>query len=182
VELSAVEGARPDLVYVPLAFLRYPNAAAHLLARQPALTALVQGYLRDHDRLRDAGSLLTLASARSVFVELDTRIDPALYPVLTPRGIYAQVGAARAEPVLQDFYAALQSRLGGQQRESETARQLLWIHYMNAVLLGASGHTALARDALARAYELQPTEQRLPALRDALDRNVPLDASAFLDF
>jgi hypothetical protein len=182
VELSAVEGARPDLVRVPLPFLRYPNAAAHLLAGQPGLAPLVHGYLRDHDRLRDVGALSALASARPVFVELDTRIDPTLYPLLSPHGVYAQVGSARTQPKLEDFYAVLNSRLGAQQRESETARQLLWIHYMNAVLLGASGQAELAREALAHAYELQPTEQRLPALRDALNADAPLDASAFLKF
>jgi len=180
-ELSAVEGARPDLVHVPLPFLRYPNAAQHLLARQPALGPIVEAYQRDHDRLSDAAALQVLAQARPVFIELDTRVDPELYAQLEAHGVYAQVGAARGGGSLQHFYGALE-QLGEQRRESETARQLLWIHYMNAVHLGATGHAAAARHALARAYELQPTERRLSALRDALDADKPLDASAFLQF
>jgi hypothetical protein len=181
-ELSAVEGARPDLVHMPLPFLRYPNAAQHLLARQPALTALVQAYQREHDQLRDAAALAALARTRPVFVELDTRVSPTLYAQLAPRGVYAQLGAAHTARELAQFYAELDESLGEQRREGETARQLLWIHYMTAVQLGATGHPGAAREALARAYDLQPTERRLPALRDALNAGQPLDASAFLQF
>ena len=181
-ELSAVEGARPDIVHVPLPFLRYPNAARQLLAKEPALSAVVHAYQQDHDRLRNAPALVALARDRPVFVELDPRVDPALYSKLTPHGVYAQVGAGSGTGRLRDFYPWLQSRLGAQQGEPETARQLLWIHYMNAVQLGAAGQSAAARAALAHAYELQPTERRLPALRDALDSSTPLDARAFLQF
>lgn len=181
-ELQAVEGARPDLVQVPLPFLRYPNAASLLLARQPALAGIVQAYLHDHDRLGDPVALAALARERPVFVELDTRVDPKLYAQLTPRGVYAQAQPPRRGDTLQSFYGTLERSLGEQQREPETARQLLWIHYMNAIQLGATGHSAAARQALAHAYELQPSERRLPALRDALNTDTPLDASAFLQF
>jgi hypothetical protein len=185
-ELSAVEGARPDVVHVPLPFLRYPNAAQQLIARQPALAAVVSSFQVEHDQLRQAAPLLTLARARPLFVELDTRVDPALYPILVPRGIYAQVGepvpAIQTQAQLEHFYLALRAGLGAQQHETETSRQLLWMHYMNALQLGALGQTTSARAALTQALALQPTEHRLIALQAALETNAPLDISAFLTF
>lgn len=185
-ELAAVEGARPDVVHVQLPFLRYPNAAAHLLAAQPALAPVVRSYQAHRDQLRDSAPLQMLASTRPVFVELDTRVHPTLYPLLVPRGVYAQVGRlpppAQTQEALDAFCATIERRLGVQQHEIETSRQLLWILYMNAVQLGAVGYTSAARSALARAHELQPSEQRLRALHDALDGHAPLDASAFLEF
>jgi hypothetical protein len=185
-ELHAVEGARPDLAHVPLPFLRYPNAAAQLTTRQPFLAPVVDSFMSQHDQLRELAPLRALAAQRPLFVELDTRVDPALYPALAPRGVYAQLSPGEPAPQLQrtlaSFYALQQARLGTQQREPETSKQLLWLHYMNALQLGALGYNELARDALAQALTLQPTEQRLHTLREALNEEAPLDTSAFLKF
>ena len=181
-ELSAVEGARPDLVHVPLPFLRYPSAASRLIAAHPELSTLVADFMHQHDRLKNAAALGALARTQPVLIELDTRVDPSLYPLLSPAGVYARLGTKLAEGALEDFYATLRRELGQQQHEPETARQLLWIHYMNAVVLGARDQRQLARAALAQAYQLQPTEQRLPALRAALNAARPFDARAFLEF
>ncbi|HET8932538.1 MAG TPA: DUF2723 domain-containing protein [Polyangiales bacterium] len=182
-ELGAVEGARPDVVRVALPFLRYPNAANQLLAQQPSLAALVHSYQAHHDHFTEASPMLGLARERNVFVELDTRVDPQLYPVLCARGVYAEVAPGQsAEPGLRDFYAFQRARLSTQQDEPETSKQLLWIHFMNALQLGTLGHLGQARGALAQALALQPTEQRLQALQKALAVERPLDASAFLRF
>lgn len=183
-ELNMVEGARPDVLRVTLPFLRYPSAARLLVERQPALAALVSSYQLHHDQLTQAAPLVALARERRIFVELDTRVDPALYPQLRVEGVYAEVARTQPSPAreLRDFYAFQLTRLGAQQHEPETSRQLLWIHYMNAVQLGALGQTHLAREALAQAQALQPTEQRLEPLQRALAESQPLDARAFLHF
>jgi hypothetical protein len=146
----------------------------------------VASFQAHHDHFTEAPALLGLARERPVFVELDTRVDPELYPLLNLRGIYAQVGARASarqiEPELQAFYVFQHARLGEQAHEPETSRQLLWTHYMNAIQLGSLGHVALAREALAQALALQPTERRLEALQQALSAKAPLDASAFLRF
>lgn len=182
-ELSAVEGARPDVVRVALPFLRYPNAAHQLLAREPSLAALARSFQAHHDHFTEAPPLLALARQRSVFVELDTRFDPQLYRLLSVRGVYAQVAPGQSSvQALRDFYAFQHARLATQQDEPETSKQLLWIHYMNALQLGSLGELGQAREALAQAFALQPTEQRLEGLRKALAQETPLDASAFLRF
>jgi hypothetical protein len=178
-ELRAVEAARPDLVHVPLPFLRYPQKARQFLSLHPELTPVVASFQAQHDHFKEAPPLLALARTRPVFLELDTRVDPALYPLLPPCGVHACVEAGAAD--LEPFYAYLRARVP-QQHEIETARQLLWVHYMNAVLFGALGQTAAARQALEHALAEQPGEQRLHALARALDRDAPLDVSAFLSF
>lgn len=187
-ELSAVEGARPDVQHLPLPFLRYPGRVRALSARQPELAPLLHSYLSAHDRLEDPAPLLALARQRPVFVELDTRVSAALYPVLAPYGVYAEVmwdparAARQRGRALARFQRFVSARLTGQQEEAETSRQLLWLHFMNAVELGTLGQPALARSELERALQLQPHERRLHELGRALDAEVPLDPNRFLDF
>jgi hypothetical protein len=189
-ELSAVEGARPDIVHIPLPFLRYPGATEALSAGQPGLAPLIDSYLAAEDQLRAASLLGALASERSVFVELDTRVDPALYPLLTAGCLYSEVRAvgmtasdfAAYRGALDRCQRYLDLQLGAQVYEAETSRQLLWIHYMNAVQLGALGYTPVARAELQRALRLKPQEQRLLLLDRELGRAARLDPSAFLAF
>ncbi|MET0385054.1 MAG: hypothetical protein ABW321_03800 [Polyangiales bacterium] len=169
-ELAAVEGGRPDVVHVPLPFLRYPGVDLALLQRSPSLRPTVEGYLAAHDHLTLA-PLLALSRERPVFVELDPRVAPALYRHLTPRGVLTQV-AITPEPVdhalLARTLGRLHAQLGVQQRETETAHQLLWIHYHNAVQLGALGLIAPAQSEVGRALVLHPQETRLHQLVSAL--------------
>jgi hypothetical protein len=187
-EVAAVERARPDLVTIPLPFLRYPGTSEALLQRHPELSAMVHSYLSSHDRLQ-AEALSQLARTRPVFVELDTRIAPNIYPLLRSHGLLAQV-STDAEHVsaddlrnkLDSTYAELYQLLGPDLRETETARQLLWIHYMNAVQLAGLGARELAQREAARALAIHPADARARELARALREPGPLKVERFLQF
>jgi hypothetical protein len=187
-EVAAVERMRPDLTIVPLPFLRYPGAADAVQRSHPELGPLIRGYLANHDRLPDA-ELLQLAQQQPVFVELDTRVPPSAYSFLLPRGLLTQVASpprptsvAAPGAELATQRARLYDALGPDVHETETARQLLWIHYMNALHLGALGARELAQDELARARTLHPSDRRVQALARALAEEGPLDIRPFLKF
>jgi hypothetical protein len=187
-ELRAVEGARPDLVHVPLPFLRYPGESERWRTRPPELARVVRDYLGAHDHLQGA-SLADLARTRPVFVELDARVQPALLSQLRPRGVLTQLSAAEPSPTrgglaaeLAGLDQRLRAALGDQVHETETGRQLLWLHYLNAVHLGALGLRDLARAELERARTAHPEEQRLQSLADALQLPSPFDPEPFLTF
>jgi hypothetical protein len=188
-EAAAVEQARPDVLTVPLPFLRYPGTSDALLRRHPELTGIVHSYLSSHDHLQ-AEALSQLSRSRPVFVELDARIAPDIYPLLRPHGLLTQVSSAADERVSHDrlqgelanTYAELYRLLGPDLRETETARQLLWIHYMNAVHLAALGARELAQREVARALALHPRDARAGQLARALKAPGPFQVERFLDF
>ena len=160
------------------------RAQRSCLPAQPALAALVAAICAPRSAHATPAPLLR-SRARGRCSWSSTRASiPALYPLLAPRGVYAQVATRRSQPTADLRCCTLaHAGLGAQQHETETARQLLWIHYMNAVQLGAhADRLSSAREALARALALQPTEQRLPALRDALDRTRPSTRARFCKF
>lgn len=187
-ELLAVEGARPDVVHVPLPILRYPGVAAQLIRREPELAPLVRSYLSADDRLQAPEVLRALARERPVFVEPDTRVDPGLYGMLAVGGVLSQVvpdGAPTRKQqagALEAFRAYLRAGLAEQRWEPETIRQLIWLHYLNAVQLGATSQLALARSELDAALQLEPSELRLRSLRAALSQDTPIEPHAFLQF
>jgi hypothetical protein len=180
-ELAATEVARPDVITVALPFLRYPGVSDALLARYPELAPVVHGFLAHHDHLQ-ADSLVALAATRPVFVELDTRIPTALYASLRPRGWLTQVRAT-AEPVargqlshaLSRAHAELSALLKSERSETETAHQLLWAHYMNALHLAAIFERELARMELDRALALYPHDRRVVAFAQALREDAAID-------
>ena len=182
-ELNAVEGARPDLDHVPLPFLRYPGVSEALVARMPLAQDLVAVYLAADDHLQLA-PVLRLSEARPTLVELDTRVAPPLYPYLQPIGLLARVthGQHIDTSALDRSASQLRAGLGEGVHETETARQLLWVHYMNAVQLGALGQLTAARIELERARKLQPAERRLGELERALSGSGPIDPRPFLTF
>jgi len=79
---ALVRGERPDLIVVPTNELQRPAVARRLLLREPTLA----GLLRDVAVQGRPGeySLSTLADARPLFVEVDSRWDPRLFAHLTP--------------------------------------------------------------------------------------------------
>ena len=187
-ELAAVEGDRPDLQSIPLPFLRYPGVADALIVRAPHVSEVVDGYLGAHDRLALA-PMLALARHRPVFVELDTRVAPETYRYLVPEALLGRMNTsavpldrARTAAELAATDQQLKQRLAGQVHETETARQLLWIHYMQAIQLGVLGQPALALTELARARDLHPEEARLPQLEQALRAARAFDPQPFLEF
>jgi hypothetical protein len=186
-ELAAVERARPDVAYLPLPFLRYPGMAEAVVKRDPLLFPSVQSYLARHDHLQIA-PLLELSRHRPVFIELDTRIAPELYPFLRPHGALVQAGpwdGAGYDSIRDELIAderALWKEVGADRNESETARQLLWMHYLNAVQLGAVGLRELARMEVALALRASPTESRALALQRALMQERAIKPAGFLQF
>ena len=184
----AVEGARPDLVTIPLPFLRYPGSSDALVRRHPDVSNLVGSFLANHDHIQ-AAALTQLAASRPVFVELDARLSPGLYPLLRPRGLLTQlaqqpqhVSPEEARHELARVYGNLYGLLGRDAGEIETARQLLWTHYMNALQLDGLGMRELARDEAARALAVQPLDKHTQALVQALSQPEPLSAQLFLEF
>jgi hypothetical protein len=111
-----------------------------------------------------------------------------LYPFLRPHGALVQAGkwdgagyaSIRAELIANE--SALWKNIGADRSETETARQLLWMHYLNAVQLGAVGLRELARSEIALALRASPTESRALALQRALMRDRAIDPKAFLQF
>ncbi len=79
-------GERPDVVVVPIPLLPYPQLVADLAERDPTLRDLLRTHLLD-GRI-GAAPLESLAAERPVFLEMDPRIDEALYASLVPAGHY----------------------------------------------------------------------------------------------
>lgn len=187
-EHDATEGLRPDVSLVPVPFLAYPGTADAFVARHPDLANLVASYL-SAERLTSS-ALADLASQRPVLVELDMRADPSLYAVLLPANLLHRVvttpDAATMSSAARDQqadYRRVYAQLGAGARETETSRELLWMHYLDAVYYAGRGEIALAREASDRASALHPLDAHLRELRAALDvaRGGPLDVTRFLD-
>jgi hypothetical protein len=189
-ELMATERVRRDVAILPLPFLRYPGVAQATVRKHPDLSAIVNDFLRS-ERL-EPGALLQLARSRPVLVELDPHVPQEVYPLLLPIGaLYAVAGPRAAVQSLpaaaalqQRIYRAVETDLGAGVHEVETAHQLLWSRYMDALFSAARGQRDLARAAAAAATALDPDDEQLRALRDALEHGGPgqLDVHKFLAF
>ncbi|MET0342121.1 MAG: DUF2723 domain-containing protein [Polyangiales bacterium] len=185
---DAVEHARPDLTMLPLTFLHYPHAAERASARTPVFAELVRSMRGDALPL---APLLRLAETQPVWVELDAHValpviahllpDGLLYRVLPRPPSRAEVvrAATRRERDLEALARALRPDL----HDQETARQLLFLRYVDALYLAHHG----ARDAALRAVQqglaIYPETRELHALRAALARvgeGVSLDVAPFL--
>ncbi len=189
-ELDAVDVVRPDVIGVPVSFLRYPGTADLLMKRCPEIAPLVRGYLTA-DMLR-AEDLIPLANTRPVRVELDTHFPSAAYRILAPDQLLHRVLTSPAQiPTAvaiaherRTTFSALYKNVGGDLHEVETARQLLWIHYMDALYFAALGGRDLARSSLVFALALHPHDANLVRLARSLrdPRQVgPLDVKPYLE-
>jgi hypothetical protein len=188
-ELDAVERVRPDLEQVPVPFLTHPGMRDGLLARSPSLQQLVDGYLKA-DVLR-CETLFAGAAARTIYLELDVRVPAACHPALAPAHLLHRVKAGAPQPAaavtrarLERTYAQLYRDLGAIAiREPETLRQLLAIHYLNAVQFAAVGERSLARQEIGRAEQLAPQDGNVKAFANALSQGEgPLAIAPFLSF
>jgi hypothetical protein len=174
-ELAATETVRPDVTLIPVPFLRYPGVADALIARSPDVRALVQSFLAS-ERF-DHPTLERLASHRPVLLELDPHTPPSSYGALLPVGLlYAVVGSRAAHAALinatalqRQVYARIYADLGNDQRETETSRQLLWLHYMDALYYTAWGQRTEAKRSLRKGAHLYPHDAQLKALAQTLD-------------
>jgi hypothetical protein len=182
-ELDAVERVRPDLAQVPVPFLTHPGMRDALIGRSPSLAGIVDGYL-ERDSLR-CGDLRASAEQRPTWLELDVRAPPACYPLLAPahlmHGVGPQLSAAETSRQLQLTYTRLYAELGAGREETETGRQLLAVHYLNAAHFAALGARGLAREELARALRIAPSDGNVLALARALEQGEgPLAIEPFL--
>ncbi len=182
-ELDAVERVRPDIASVPVSFLSHPGMRDAIVKREPQLARVVDGYLAG-DVLR-CDDLIALSGLRPTWLELDPRVPPACYSRLVPGALLHRVqplpppAAVRAK--LASTHLQLQAAIGDDAADLETMRQLLAFHYLNAVQLAALGARTLAREEIARALELAPSDQNAVALARALDEGEgPLAVAPFL--
>lgn len=184
---QAVEQVRGDVAMLPIPFLDYGDTGRAIAARHPEFSAIVEGYLA-HQRLVPAALDAALAR-RPLLVELDLSLALPWATRLLPRGLFFEwrkeppsaaqiVEAARARELTYD---ALYRALGAQAFEQETKRQLLWLHYTDALYYALHGLHAQARTAASRGLRLEPEARELSALAQALARaEGPLDVRPFL--
>lgn len=188
-ELAATEHARPDVTVVPMPFLAYPGTIDALVRRAPDVAGVIRSELLDGEP--SASELQSLASRRPVLVELDVRVPVGLYETLLPDRIFYSVEpagttdldvrtAARRRAETLD---RLRAAIGSDDADAETVRQLLWIHYNDALYAAAVGELDAARLSTARALSLAPSARELVLLREALAdpaRRGPIDVGPYL--
>lgn len=119
---------------------------------------------------------MRLASRRPVMTELESHVASESYRVLLPAGLLYAVVRPRAVREALPRSASLQraidariaDELGRQLGETETARQMLWVHYTDALYYAANGRIERARKALEAAARLQPGDAHVRSLRRTL--------------
>jgi len=168
-EGQAVERARSDVSMLPLPFVNYADSAGVLLQRQPELRETVIGYQQSVDGTLAYPALTALARQRPVLVELDLATCLPLFPWLLPEGLFYRVllrapsqeqltqAAAARTKVVRKLYASV----GAQRAGTETRRQLLWLHFMDALYFASQGQPLLALDFASQGLQLQPREAEL---------------------
>ncbi len=188
---EAEEHLRPDISFVPVPFLTYPGMADALVERDEMLRPLLNRYMLDGEI--DVGDLQTLASRRPVYVELDLRVSRDIQNTLVPGGLYHRVvpdGATRVDrtegrDVERKSWARIE-RMLEKPLDPETVRQLVWRLYQRALYYADTGNREEARMVLTRALALQPQEQTLNGLMEALavpnddgEATGPIDTTPF---
>lgn len=173
-ESAIVEGARPDVAFVPVPFLTYPEMVDDLVVRHPDLRALLRAYLLEGQF--DVAALQTLAAERPTLVELDLRVPIELYETLAPAGFHHRVVPAGATETdiregLRDQEARWSEleRLLGAPKDPETRRRVLWHTYVAALYAAEVGERDAARALLARGLAIEPDEPPLRGLAAALE-------------
>jgi len=185
-ELSVVDRVRPDVVLLALPLASYPGAVEALSRSTPELEPLAAAFQASGGLSPDL--LYEVATRRPVLLELDAHVAPSLYPNLIPVGGLHALVDPRAAPLLwrsarraqRIAYGRLEAELGGWAGESETIRQRLYMHYMDAVHAAALGRRAAADEALQAALQLAPQDARLLAFAAALaalPEGTPLDVT-----
>jgi hypothetical protein len=185
----AEDDARPDVTLVPVPFLTYPGTVGRLTARHGELRELLRTHLL-YGELRQ-NVLHGLAGRRPVFVEMDARIEPELYPALSPAGLFYEAlpggatwtderaGARRQ----RERYRILYRRLGSGRDEAATRNVLMWHHFTDALYYMGFGDRESARQAVRMARKIEPRAEPLSAMDKTLsDPNGkgPIDVRPFL--
>lgn len=177
------ERLRPDVTFVPMPLLHYPNLPARLLAQAPELRQLFAGIELTGD-LREP-DLQSLAAERPLFIELDGRVPRSLYETLAPEGLYARVLSGGATDTdIQEGRVAQQLLWvqllaeAGPNLDPETRGQVLYRRFHDAVFLAAVGDREGARAALDTVLRVAPDEAVARTLATALaapDETGPVD-------
>ncbi len=184
---QAVERVRPDVTMVPVPFLDYGEAGEQLARKHPEVAPLIRAYLRNQEL--DRGALAELSRRHRVLLELDTTLTLPLYDKLLPSGLFYELSplapsdadCARAATRREALFDWLYGALGEDARELETRRQLLWIHYTDALFYARRGLRDEARQAAKRGLDLEPQARELKLLAKALESGQgPLDITPFL--
>lgn len=96
--LRAIEGARPDVAVLDLAFLTYPGFDREARLRYPELAPIIDAPLR-------LGSPLPIEAlqrvGRPVLIQLQPELDPRVMPWVVPRGPFARLLPGAAPPRLR---------------------------------------------------------------------------------
>lgn len=187
-EGEAVERARPDVSMLPLPFVNYAGSAGVLARRQPELREVLASYRSSADDVLSYGPLAALAQHRPVLVEADLTASWPLFPRLLPEGLFYRVlqrepsraELASAAAARQKIVSKLHASLDAELRATETRRQLLWLHFMDALYFASHGEPLLALDFAQRGLLLQPKEKELTRLARVL-QSAPL-SFALRDF
>lgn len=177
------ERLRPDVTFVPMPLLHYPNLPARLLARAPELRQLFAGIELTGD-LREP-DLQSLAAERPLYIELDGRVPVALYETLAPEGLYARVlpGGATDTDIQEGREAqqAVWAQLlleAGPHLDPETRAQVLYRRFHDAMFLAAVGDREGARAAIDTVLRVAPDEavaRELAAVLSVPDETGPVD-------
>ena len=170
----AEEQVRPDVTMVPMAFLDYPGFAKTLDTAHPELRELLRGQLY-FGKLAQP-HLQSLAMQRPLLLELDLRIDPALFSTMVPHGLLYEVladGATDSDvrEALGEQAAAYRRLYDGVARnlsDAETRHRLLWRHFNDSLFFATTGHRDAARSSVQAALAINPLEQHAAALAHAL--------------
>ena len=175
-ENLAVERTRPDVDMVATAFVNYGGVADVLLRRHPDLSEGVRAFQRDGVLHPEA--LRSLLAARPVLVEPDLMASWPLFDHMLPAGLLYRVLPAaparderlRAAAARAQSLRSLEARLGTP-LTTETRRQLLWCHYIDALYYAHHGERALALASVHEGLRLVPAERELLGLRDTLTQH-----------
>lgn len=185
--VDAIEHTRPDVTLVPMPFLGYPGMVDTLAERSPELVPLLRGIMLD-GAIRQP-DLQSLAGDRPVFVELDPRVPDSVLETVVPSGLFYSVEAGGVTDVdvregarLRELtFDRLYADLHGQEHETETSRQLLWLHYMDAIFYARVGAREEAHRACERGLALAETHE-LRGLHSVLELpgRGPVDVTPYL--
>jgi hypothetical protein len=175
-ESLAVERARSDVDMVPTAFVNYGSMADVLLAKHPELSAAVRSF--QASSVLSPEALRALSRQRPVHVEPDLTASFTLFPWLVPDGFLYRFSAAppdhatlqRAASVRTQTLRALTRELGSELQQTETRRQLLWLHFIDALYYASHAEIELALASSARGLSLQPQERELLRLQQILSK------------
>ncbi len=176
-----------ELLVVPTPFLAYPGMIETLVSEEPLLQQALTHYALDGQW--DASQLQSLASSRTLLIEMDPFLPSAVIHTLIPNAFFFEVLSSEAYP--EDRQAALsqheqghehlQRLLGAQPRYPKTRDRLLLHHYQDALYFAAVGQADAAKEAVVHGLSLNPHAQELRALDRALELHEgPIDIAPFL--